>query len=179
MEQISQELLEKIAVNASFIKDGDVAAFTQQLGREPRGLLAVGARCACGAPAVTVTSPRLPDGSPFPTLFYLTLPWVVKEVSRLESSGKMQEYNDRLAEDEELAISHRKAHESFVARRNLLEDIPEISGTSAGGMPDRVKCLHALVGYSLAVGSGVSLIADDVLQLIGWNTEICRCNQQG
>lgn len=177
MEQISQELLAQIAVNASFIQDGDIAAFTEQLGREPRGLLAVGARCACGAPAVTVTSPRLPDGSPFPTLFYLTLPWVVKEVSRLESSGKMQEYNERLADDAELAQSHREAHESFVERRNLLEDIPEISGTSAGGMPDRVKCLHALVGYALAAGPGVSLIADDVLQLIGWDSTVCRCSR--
>lgn len=172
----SLDLLHKIAVNATEVRPGDREELTKQLGRDPRGLVGIGARCACGRPAVTITYPRLPDGSPFPTLFYLSLPWLVREISRSESTGDMTIFNERLAVDEELRENHLRAHESYIARRNLLEDVSEIAGRSAGGMPDRVKCLHALAGYSLAVGPGVCLVGDDALAMAGWDSTICRCS---
>lgn len=167
--------LREVALNASKVAPGDVETLTAQLGRVPRGLVGIGARCACGAPLVTITYPRLPDGSPFPTLFYLSHPWIVKEVSRIESAGEMVAMNEELAAEKVLAEKHRAAHESYIARRNALAEVPEIADFSAGGMPDRVKCLHALAGYALSVGAGITPFGDRVLAQIDWQPDICRC----
>ncbi|MDD7466106.1 MAG: DUF501 domain-containing protein [Actinomycetaceae bacterium] len=176
----SLEVLRRVAANASLIGSDDVADITRQLDRYPRGLVGIGARCACGQPAVTITYPRLGDGSPFPTLFYLSLPWLVREISRIESSGGMEPFNERLREGSEayspeLAENHRAAHRSYVERRALLAQVPEIAQRSAGGMPDRVKCLHALAGYALAVGPGACRVGDEALALAHWDQAVCRC----
>lgn len=176
MTTISLDVLQRVARNATEIRPGDREILTAQLGRDPRGLVGIGARCVCGAPAVTITYPRLPDGSPFPTLFYLSYPWLVREISRIESAGEMVAYNERLANDQEYAASHVRAHESYVARRDLLKEVPEIAGKSAGGMPDRVKCLHALAGYALAVYPGVCPVGDEVLAQAGWDPNVCHCS---
>lgn len=172
---VDAELLRTIAINATPVGGGDVGKIEEQLGRVPRGLVGIGARCACGAPAVTVTLPRLPDGTPFPTVFYLTLPYLVREVSRLEAEGEMATMNTRLGEDEVLAQAHATAHEGYIQRREILGHVPEIDKISAGGMPSRVKCLHALVGYSLSVGAGVCPIGDQALDMIGWDRTTCHC----
>jgi hypothetical protein len=130
---------------------GCVAA---QLGRVPRAMRAVAHRCPCGLPDVVETSPRLAEGTPFPTLYYLTCPRASSAVGRLEASGVMREMADRLRSDSELASAYRAAHEAYLARRVELGDVPEIDGVSAGGMPTRVKCLHALLAHSLAAGRG-------------------------
>lgn len=173
--QVTPEILRQIAANASPIRDTDVEVLTEQLGRHPRGLVGIGARCACGNPAVTITYPRLPDGTPFPTLFYLSLPALVKRISRAESSGQMEAFNERLANDPDYRAAHERAHVSYIERRNLLEDVEHLADRSAGGMPDRVKCLHALAGYALAVGPGVCPAGDDALALVGWDTAVCHC----
>ncbi|HLT62099.1 MAG TPA: DUF501 domain-containing protein, partial [Microlunatus sp.] len=125
----------------------DEAAIAEQLGRPPRAVAGVAYRCPCGKPAVIATEPRLPDGTPFPTTYYLTCPRAVAACSRLESTGAMVEMNRRLGEDPELAAAYREAHQAYLADRERLGHVPEIAGVSAGGMPDRVKCLHALVGH--------------------------------
>ncbi|MDY3127116.1 MAG: DUF501 domain-containing protein [Corynebacterium sp.] len=129
-------------------EDLDIVA--QQLGREPRGVLGIAYRTPDGQPAVLKTSPRLPDGTPFPTLYYLTDPRLTAEASRLEVAHVMKWMEDRLEKDSELAADYRNAHEHFLRKRNELEDL----GTdfSGGGMPDRVKCLHVLIAYALAEG---------------------------
>ena len=169
--------LAAIAVHATPVRPGDVEAIEAQLGRRPRGLVGIGARCACGAPAVTVTEPRLPDGTPFPTLFYLTLPRVVYGMSRLEAEGCMSELNARLAEDADLAAGHRAAHADYIERRRLLGNVPEIANVSAGGMPDRVKCLHALAAYSMSVGEGVCPVGDLALRAAAWDPAVCHCGE--
>ena len=98
------------------------------------------------------TSPRLPDGTPFPTLYYLTCPRAASAIGRLEATGLMREMTDRLHADAELAAAYRHAHERYLARRRELGHVAEIDGVSAGGMPTRVKCLHVLVAHSLAAG---------------------------
>jgi hypothetical protein len=135
-----------------------------QLGREMRGVHSFARRCACGRPAVVRTLPRLPGGSPFPTSLYLTLPSMVQAVSRLEADGRMAELSEQLAEDADLAAGYRAAHERYLQRRAELGTVAEIEGISAGGMPVRVKCLHALVGQGLAEGPGVNPVADLVLE---------------
>jgi hypothetical protein len=138
------------------ITEQDAAVIAAQLGRPPRGLMAVAHRCPCGLPDVAETAPRLPDGSPFPTLYYLTCPRAAAAVSKLEASGLMKDMTARLADD---ALRHRyqAAHRDYLARREAaarsagVEPLP--AGTqSAGGMPARVKCLHALVAHELAAG---------------------------
>ena len=145
----------------------DEAAITAQLERPPRGAAGIAYRCPCGKPAVVTTQPRLPDGSPFPTMYYLTCPRAVAACSSLESHGLMVEMNLRLDHDHDLAQAYRRAHERYLADRKQLEMVPEIAGVSAGGMPDRVKCLHALVAHSLAAGEGVNPLGDEAVRALG------------
>lgn len=159
------------------VAEEDLAVVKAQLGREPRGTLAIAARCACGNPTVVTTTPRLPDGTPFPTLYYLTHPRAVAATSTLEATGTMRELQALLGEDEGLAAAYRAAHERYLAERYAIEDVPEIHGISAGGMPDRVKCLHVLVGHALAAGPGVNPLGDRVLAMMSdsWRPDRCTC----
>ena len=149
------------------IDPDDVAAVERQLGREPRAIHAIGHRCPCGLPDVVTTEPRLPTGTPFPTTFYLTCPRAASRIGTLEGSGLMKDMQDRLAEYADLAAAYAAAHERYLAARAELGDVPEIDGISAGGMPDRVKCLHVLAGQALAQGLGVNPLGDEVLALLG------------
>ncbi|WP_203898346.1 DUF501 domain-containing protein [Virgisporangium aliadipatigenens] len=153
----------------------DLDAVAAQLGRTPRGTRYVAHRCPCGKPDVVETTPRLPDGTPFPTLFYLTCPRATAECSRLESAGLMKDMAARLADDPELAARYRAAHEDYLARRAAVAEVPEIDGVSAGGMPGRVKCLHVHLGHRLAVGEGVNPFGDETLEAVGewWKDGPC------
>jgi uncharacterized protein len=153
----------------------DLTAVSLQLGRPARGLRAVAHRCPCGLPDVVETEPRLPDGTPFPTTFYLTCPRAAAAVSALESAGVMREMVERLAMDPDLAAAYAAAHSDYLARRERIATVPEIAGVSAGGMPSRVKCLHALLAHSLAAGTGVNPLGDEVREVLGswWSTGPC------
>jgi len=144
----------------------DVTAITHQLGREPRGLRRVAHRCACGLPDVVETSPRLPDGTPFPTFYYLTCARLASAVSTLEAEGVMRTMQDRLGSDKDLADRYRRAHQDYLKRRSEAAEVREIAGISAGGMPDRVKCLHVLVAHALAAGPGVNPLGDEALGML-------------
>jgi hypothetical protein len=154
------------------IDPADEAAIRAQLGRPPRGIDSIGHRCPCGNPDVVTTEPRLPNGTPFPTTFYLTCPRAASRIGTLEGSGLMKEMQDRLGTDEELAAAYRSAHDRYLAARAEVGeraglDVPEIDGISAGGMPDRVKCLHVLAGQALAQGPGVNPLGDEVVEALG------------
>lgn len=152
----------------------DIAEVSRQLGRPARGVIGIAARCVCGKPTVVATHPRLPDGTPFPTLYYLSHPAATASISTLEATGVMAEFQDDLADDE-IADLYRQAHEQYLTDRASIEDVPEIAGFSAGGMPDRVKCLHALAAHSLAAGRGVNPIGDRALDRASWSPERCQC----
>lgn len=153
--------------------DREVVA--RQLGRRPRAIDSVAHRCPCGNPDVIETSPRLPDGTPFPTLFYLTCPRAASLIGTLEASGLMSQMTDRLKVDSDLAAAYRAAHEAYLARRETHGHVAEIDGITAGGMPNRVKCLHVLVGHSLAVGPGVNPLGDEARAMLAdwWATGPC------
>lgn len=121
------------------------------------------------------TRPRLPDGTPFPTTFYATCPRLTAAIGTLESEGMMREMTARLQEDPELAAAYRGAHEDYLRRRAELGEVPEIDGISAGGMPDRVKCLHVLVAHSMAVGPGINPLGDEALSALPrwWDGGCC------
>lgn len=157
------------------VTDQDVATVTAQLGRPARNVIGIAARCACGAPTVVATAPRLADGTPFPTLYYLCHPAATAAISSLEATQVMNEYNDLLATDDSVRAQYRAAHESFLADRESLGTVPEIAGISSGGMPERVKCLHALAAHSLAAGPGVNPIGDLALARAAWSPAVCVC----
>lgn len=149
----------------------DEAVVTEQLHRPPRGVAGVAYRCPAGHPGVVATLPRLPDGTPFPTTFYLTCPRAVAACSTLEASGLMTALSERIAAEPGLAAAYAAAHRAYLAARDEIAagaggSVPEIAAVSAGGMPSRVKCLHALLGHSLAAGPGVNPIGDLALELI-------------
>lgn len=159
--------------------DADVAVVTAQLGRPARGVIGIAARCVCGNPTVVATAPRLDDGSPFPTLYYLSHPAATSSVSTLEATGVMAELTAVMADGAELAAGYRAAHRSYLADRDSIIIVDEIAGYSAGGMPDRIKCLHALVAHSLAAGPGVNPIGDLALARASWSPERCDCAEPG
>jgi len=142
----------------------DLDAVARQLGREPRGVLQIAYRCPNGEPGVVQTAPKLPDGTPFPTLYYLTHPVLTAAASRLETTGMMRDMTQRLRCDPELAAGYRRAHEAYLAERDAIEPL----GTtfSAGGMPGRVKCLHVLIAHSLAKGRGTNPLGDEALAVL-------------
>ena len=147
------------------VTPGEREVVGRQLGRPPRALVAVAHRCPCGQPDVVETAPRLEDGTPFPTLYYLTCPRAVSAASRLEADGRMRAWQSELGTDPELAAAYRTAHERYLAERDARDVLPGRS--SAGGMPDRVKCLHALAGHALAAGPGVNPIGDRAVAEMG------------
>ena len=154
------------------LAEPDAAVLRRQLGRPARGAHEVGHRCPCGNPDVVTTEPRLPNGTPFPTTYYLTCPRAASRIGTLEGSGLMKQMQQRVGEDEELAVAYRAAHEAYLADREALarqtgHEVPEIAGVTAGGMPDRVKCLHVLAAHALAAGPGVNPLGDEVLALLG------------
>jgi hypothetical protein len=158
----------------------DEAVVAAQLGRPPRGIHAVGPRCPCGNPDVVTTEPRLPNGTPVPTTYYLTCPRVNSRIGTLEASGLMRTMQERLTSDPGLAEAYRLAHVAYLEDRAAIGrsarlEVPEIEGVSAGGMPDRVKCLHVLAAHSLAAGPGVNPFGDEVLEALGdwWTSGPC------
>jgi len=157
------------------VSQEDIGEVSRQLGRPARDILDIAARCVCGRPLVVKTKPRLGNGTPFPTLYYLTQPAATAAVSTLEASGVMVRYQNLLSENDEIALAYQKAHEGYLAEREAIEVVEEIADFSAGGMPVRVKCLHALVGHSLAKGPGVNPIGDLALTELDWSPSRCQC----
>ena len=158
----------------------DLSTVEAQLQRTPRDVYAVGHRCPCGAVDVVATPPRLADGTPFPTFYYATCPKLTAAISTLESSGLMTDMNERLQSDPELLGKYHAAHDDYEASRDAVAkelklDVPEVKGTTAGGMPDRVKCLHSLIAHSLAAGEGVNPLGDEALSKLPnwWSNKPC------
>ena len=154
----------------------DLETIKGQLGRIPRDVHAVAHRCPCGEVDVVETPPRLSDGSPFPTFYYATCPRLTGAISTLESSGLMAEMNERLNTDVALQGSYYAAHIDYMAARAALGmEVPEVNGISAGGMPERVKCLHSLIAHSLAAGEGVNILGDEALAKLPtwWSDQPC------
>ncbi len=162
----------------------DLQVLSRQLGRPVRDVVEIPARCVCGNPLVAATAPRLANGSPFPTVFYLAHPVITQAASRLEAAGLMYEMTDSIAENPELAAAYGDAHRNYLAERERIrvasgtDPVPEIDGISAGGMPERVKCLHAVLGHTLSVGTGINPMGDQTLRAIEqwWTPDQCACD---
>lgn len=166
-------------IDASQPGAAELTVVSRQLGRQPRGVIAVAHWCPCGLPDVVQTMPRLPDGTPFPTLYYLTCPRASAAMSRLEAAGAMRAMTARLRSDADLAERYAAAHRDYLDRRDAAarqagQDPLQAGTQSAGGMPDRVKCLHALAAHALAV-PGVNPLGMEAVQAVGpwWQSGPC------
>lgn len=159
----------------------DLEVMAAQLGRPMRDVVGVAARCVCGNPLVVSTAPRLSDGTPFPTFYYMTHPGATAALSELEATQVMVQFTEDLAHDPELQAQYLAAHEAYLADRLPFGEVAEIDGISAGGMPTRVKCLHSLAGHALAAGPGVNPLGDRALELARprWSADVCRCADPG
>ncbi len=156
------------------VEKRDIDAMCAQLGREVRGVVEVAHRCKCGNPDVVKTLPRLENGTPFPTTYYVTCPRLTSRIGTLEADGVMKQLEEKLNSDIELQKQYQAAHESYLKDRLELGDVPEIKDISAGGMPNRVKCLHVLIGHSLAKGPGVNPIGDLAMEMLeDWADHSC------
>ncbi len=152
----------------------DRAVVEVQLGRPVRGRWSVADRCHLGVPMVIENHPRLDDGSPFPTLFWLTCPLLAKRASMLESRGYMTEVTGRLRREDRLRERLAAAIARYKARRDRHEVVP-VSAPPGGG-PDRVKCLHAHLAQELADPPkpiGALVLAD-----AGWPDCVMPCVSQ-
>ncbi|MDR0789095.1 MAG: DUF501 domain-containing protein [Bifidobacteriaceae bacterium] len=157
--------------------DNDIFVIRKMLGRPPRGLLKIAGRCKCGNPIIAIVTHTLDDGTPFPTTFYLVLPALVKAVSTLEAEHYMEEMNDHIL-DYDLETAHKNYIESRIQIcKNT--DNPHLENISAGGMPTHIKCLHSLIGQTVACGKGANLAGDEVMSKLNelkmWSFEKCSC----
>jgi uncharacterized protein len=136
----------------------DRAIVARQLGRSPRALGRVAARCPYGLPAVTEQRPYDTDGTPFPTTYYLTCPHLVAAIARIEASGGVERWSSLVSQDDELAASLARAtEEQRSIRRELAstergadDGVSLDYGIGGSRTPEQLKCLHAHVAYALA-----------------------------
>ena len=152
------------------------AVVAAQIGREPRGPVSVATTCEHGLPLVIRTAPRLETGEPFPTLYWLTCPLAVRRIGGLESAGRMRDLNARLAADRDFASSYRAAHDRY---RRDRDGSDEGTVESAGGMPGRVKCLHALYAHERADGNPVGAMVRDEIEPLGCPAPCVATHEDG
>jgi hypothetical protein len=123
--------------------DGRVVSW--QLGRPARQFRRVAVRCPHGYPAVTEQAPFDEDGKPFPTTFYLTCPWLVAALARVEAAGGVERWSQEAASEPDLRASLERADRE---QRELRPELDVgIGGTRA---PGNLKCLHAHAAFALA-----------------------------
>lgn len=135
------------------------------MGRPMRGEFGVSRRCHLGVPMVIENDAKLADGSPFPTLYWLTCPMLVKRVSRIEARGHMEEVNARLKTDHGMRARLLDAIAALRSRRDEHAVIVD-SGAPPGGGPDKVKCLHSHVAQELS--QRVNPVGAVTLAETGW-----------
>ena len=149
----------------------DARIVESQLGRTPRGRWRVARRCHLGLPVVIENHPRLDDGTPFPTTFWLTCPVLNKRVGTLESIGWMNDLTDELHAGGDLRRRLFGALARYRDRRDAHERI--VVSAPPGGGPDRVKCLHAHVAHELA--DPPNPIGGRVMARAGWPDCVAPC----
>ena len=136
----------------------DQAIVTRQLGRSPRALRRVVARCPYGRPAVTEQDPYDANGDPFPTTYYLTCPHLVASLARVEAAGGVERWSRTVAEDADLGRSLERATEDqrrirreLAGKRSGKDEGGSLDlGIAGSGSPERLKCLHAHAAFALA-----------------------------
>lgn len=149
----------------------DKRIIASQLGRRPRGAVAIAKRCTYGFPQVVTVHPLL-DGKPFPTLYWLTCPFLFRAIASLEADGMIRRLEDEVRNDPNLAECLVRAHRSYIEQRGRLlshDDLayleekgmlPAVMERGIGGIADftRIKCLHLHVAHALMAENPIGKI---------------------
>ena len=136
-------------------KAEDRATIEAQIGRPQRAESEVVARCHLGMPVVVRVPPILDDGTPFPTLYWLTCPLAVSRIGRLEAAGGVKRMEAKADSDSTFAAALEQANSEYAAERDRLV----VAGTrpapegGVGGARAGVKCLHAHYAHAAAGSS--------------------------
>ena len=139
----------------------------QQIGRKLRTDSEVSCRCHFNIPAVIKVPPKLDDGTPFPTTYWLTCPMYNKKIGSLESHGLIKELDKEIINNPELKKQWKSRQISYEQERERLEtkDMgPKASG-GVGGATESIKCLHSHTADELSTGQNV--IGKIVIESIG------------
>jgi uncharacterized protein len=127
------------------VESDDRAVVSRQLRRPARAFKGVACRCVHGFPAVSEQEPFAVDGTPFPTMYWLTCPWLVTAIDRIEAGGGVRRYSEAAGADPVLAQSLVKAHAEQRALRPELD-----TGVAGSRQEGSIKCLHAHAAFALA-----------------------------
>ena len=153
----------------------DCAVVATQLGRVPRSVVEVVARCHLGLPTVIAMPPYLDDGTPFPTRYWLVCPLAVKRIARLESRGGVKAADARISSDPSFASRYSAAMERYARERDALIGDDASTHRPAGGVGGSargVKCLHAHYADHIAGNDNpVGEITADSVQLLDCEVE--------
>lgn len=137
------------------MSDHDRQVVEVQIGRPIRAESEVVARCHLGMPVVVEVPPHLDDGTPFPTLYWLTCPVANSRIGRLEGAGGVKRMEAKAESDSEFDSDLEDAHRAYERERDarvINVDGPQPSG-GVGGARTGVKCLHAHYAHFAAGGS--------------------------
>lgn len=132
----------------------DRTAVEVQIGRPLRSEIEVASRCHLGVPVVVKVPPILDDGTPFPTLYWLSCPLAVQRIGRLESSGGVRRMEQKAAADPAFAARLEEANRSYETERDALvpAGVFPVPRGGVGGVQMGVKCLHAHYAHTRAGG---------------------------
>ena len=155
----------------------DLSVIASQIGRQPRGVTGIPCRCSYGYPQAIRVHPIVAE-KPFPTLYWLTCPFLGRAVDRLEAAGWIGQMEDELRADPSLNAAFQEARAAYIEERitqlspeerGFLEArgmLPALQERGIGGITetDRVKCLHLHVAHAL---SGSNPIGKRILDYLG------------
>lgn len=136
------------------IEHDDRTVIETQIGRPLRAPSTVVSRCHLDLPVVVRVPPILDDGTPFPTLYWLTCPLARARIGRLEAGGGVKRMDSKAESDPEFSLRLQEAHRTYESQRDALVPAgtqPAPSG-GVGGSLGGVKCLHAHFAHTRAGG---------------------------
>ncbi|MDD7650046.1 DUF501 domain-containing protein [Cloacibacillus porcorum] len=155
------------------IGEKDVSVLRRQMrGRkfDASAVIAAARRCRHGCPQIIVSSPVSASGVPFPTIFWLTCPFLDHRCGELESEQRISELEAFFAAMPAAAVE--KMHQDYAALRlvligggksSALSEMNEgmrrvLTESGVGGINWRearqaVKCLHLQTATWLGMGA--------------------------
>ncbi len=152
------------------------ALVARQVGRAPRTPWRVAASCVHDFPTVIASPSRLDDGTPFPTLYWLTCPYLADAASAAESAGELAEWDALVADDADLALA-LGAVDLELRERRVAESggVDECGAVGVAGQESRTaaKCIHARIALVLV---GIDdPIGEALLERVGPSCGDSRC----
>ena len=117
-------------------------------------------------PDVVATKPRLADGTPFPTFYYLTCPRAASEIGTLEASGLMKEMTARIAEDPELAAAYEPPMTPTWPIAASTATYPRSTASPPVGCPIGSSACTSWSRMHWPPGAGVNPLGDEALDLL-------------